>query len=52
MYGYGNQFGKISGSGSPSAGAILAAAYKVRVEADSGTYENGGCLVSFLNSLQ
>lgn len=51
MYGYGYQYGKISG-GAASAGAILAAAYKVRVEADSGTYENGGCLVSFLNSLQ
>ena len=50
MYGYGYQYGKISGGLSPA--QILAAAYKARVEADGGTYENNGCLVSFLNSLQ
>ena len=35
MYGYGYQYGKISG-GTASAGAVLAAAYKARVEADGG----------------
>ena len=50
MYGYGYQYGKISG-GTASAGAVLAAAYKARVEANGGTYENNGCLVSFLNSI-
>jgi len=52
MYGYGYQYSKISVSGTASAGAVLAAAYKARVEADGGTYENNSCLVSFLNSLQ
>jgi len=48
MYGYGYQYSKISGG---SIGATLAAAYKARVEADGGTYENGSCLTTFLNSL-
>lgn len=47
MYGYGFKYRKVG-----SIGDTLAAAYKVRVEADGGTYENNGCLVSFLNSLQ
>lgn len=49
MYGYGYQYSKISGGLSPA--QILAAAYKARVEADGGTYENGSCLTTFLNSL-
>lgn len=48
MYGYGYKYGRKFGI---SQGAILADAYKTRVEADGGTYENNGCLVSFLNSL-
>lgn len=46
---YGYQYGGISGG---SIGATLAAAYKARVEADGGTYTNGSCLVTFLNSIQ
>jgi len=48
MYGYGYQYGKISGGG---IGQVLADAYKARVLADGGTYENNSCLVSFLNSI-
>ena len=48
MYGYGRQYGKIFGG---SIGQTLADAYKARVEADGGTYENNSCLVSFINSL-
>jgi hypothetical protein len=50
MYGYGYQYSTIKG-GELSQGEILAAAYKARVEADGGTYTNGSCLVTFLNSL-
>tara|TARA_R110000868_G_scaffold108761_1_gene296598 strand:- start:1186 stop:2301 length:1116 start_codon:yes stop_codon:yes gene_type:complete len=49
MYGYGYQYGTIKGG---SIGATLAAAYKARVEADGGTYENANCLINFLNDLQ
>ena len=48
MYGYGRQYGKIFGG---SIGQTLADAYKARVLADGGTYENNSCLVSFLNSI-
>jgi len=50
MYGYGYQYSTIKG-GELSQGEILAAAYKARVEADGGTYENASCLTTFLNSL-
>ena len=52
MYGYGYKYGKRIGEFTPSPGSALADAYKTRVEADSGTYENNGCLITFLNSLQ
>jgi len=48
MYGFGFQYGKISGG---SVGETLAAAYQTRVEDDGGTYENGPCLVAALNRL-
>ena len=45
--------GSISGlGGGGSIGASLAVDYRLRVLADGGTYENGACLVPFLNSLQ
>jgi len=44
--------GSISGlGGGGSIGSTLAAAYRTRVLADGGTYENGACLTTFLNSL-
>jgi len=48
MYGFGFQYGKISGG---SVGETLAKAYQTRVEDDGGTYENGPCLVASLNRL-
>jgi len=36
---------------SSDAGAALALAYKTRVEADGGTYENNTCVVAALNNL-
>jgi hypothetical protein len=47
MYGYGFQYGKISGS----VGATVFKAYKARAEADGGTVENDACAIAFLNNL-
>lgn len=52
MFGFGFGFGFKSYGGAPkSEGQILADAYKVRVEADGGVYENNDCVVSFLDNL-
>jgi len=48
MYGYGFQYSKID-TGTP--GQVIALAYKLRVIADGGVYENNTCLVRFLNNL-
>ena len=48
MYGYGFQYSKID-TGTP--GQVIALAYKLRVIADGGVYENNTCLVRFLNKI-
>ena len=49
MFGFGFGFGfKSYGVG---VGKELALAYKLRVIADGGVYENNTCLVRFLNNL-
>ena len=50
MFGFGFGFG-FKSYGSASEGEILADAYKIRVEADGGTYENETCLIAALNYL-
>jgi len=50
MYGYGYQYSAIiSGGGNPA--AALFAAYKSRVETDSGTVENDSCTITFLEEI-
>ena len=48
MYGYGYQYGKVSGV---SIGAELFEAYKLRVLADGGVVENRSCTIAFLNKI-
>ena len=50
MFGFGFGFG-FKSYGSTNEGEILADAYKIRVLADGGTYENGTCLIAALNDL-
>ena len=50
MYGYGYQYSAIiSGGGNPA--AALFAAYKSRVETDSGTVENDSCTITFIDTI-
>jgi len=50
MFGYGYQYGAIiSGGGNPA--AALFAAYKSRVETDSGTVENNACAITFIETI-
>jgi len=50
MYGYGYQYSAIiSGGGNPA--AALFAAYKSRVETDSGVVENNACTITFLENI-
>ena len=50
MYGYSYQYGRIIGKGGNPAAAIFAA-YKSRVETDSGTVENNACAITFIESI-
>jgi hypothetical protein len=50
MFGYGYQYSAmVSGGGNPA--AALFAAYKSRVETDSGTVENDSCTITFINTI-
>jgi hypothetical protein len=50
MFGYGYQYSAmVSGGGNPA--AALFAAYKSRVETDSGTVENDSCTITFIESI-
>ena len=53
MYGYGYQYSAIanSGSGGGNPAASLFAAYKSRVETDSGVVENNACTITFIESI-
>ena len=54
MYGYGYQYSRILGKGGgtpPSPSAALFAAYKSRVETDSGVVENNACTITFLENI-
>ena len=50
MFGFGFGFG-FKSYGTKSEGEKLAEAYKARVEADGGMYENNDCLIAALNNL-
>ena len=50
MYGYGYQYGRIIGKGGNPAAALFAA-YKSRVETDSGTVENDACTITFIETI-
>ena len=50
MFGFRFGFG-FKSYGTTSKGEKLAQAYKTRVEADGGVYENNDCLVAALNNL-
>jgi hypothetical protein len=50
MFGYGYQYSAmVSGGGNPA--AAIFAAYKSRVETDSGTVENDSCTITFINTI-
>ena len=50
MFGYGYQYSAIiSGGGNPA--AAIFAAYKSRVETDSGVVENDSCTITFIESI-
>ena len=50
MFGYGYQYSAIiSGGGNPA--AAIFAAYKSRVETDSGTVENDSCTITFIDTI-
>jgi len=54
MYGYGYQYSAIINGGSGGAvnpAAALFAAYKSRVETDSGTVENDSCTITFIENI-
>ena len=50
MYGYGYQYGTMIGS-SVNPSETLFAAYKLRVESDSGVVENNTCAITFLTTI-
>jgi hypothetical protein len=50
MFGYGYQYSAIiSGGGNPA--AAIFAAYKSRVETDSGVVENDSCTITFIDTI-
>ena len=50
MYGYGYQYSAIiSGGGNPA--AAIFAAYKSRVQTDSGVVENNACTITFIDTI-
>ena len=52
MYGYGYQYGNtILGGGGGNPAIALFAAYKTRVETDSGVVENNACTITFLENI-
>jgi len=52
MYGYGYQYGNtILGSGGGNPAAAIFAAYKSRVETDSGVVENNACTITFIDTI-
>ena len=51
MFGFRFGFG-FKNYGTKSEGEKLAEAYKTRVEADGGTYENNDCLIASLDRLE
>jgi len=54
MYGYGYQYSAIANSGSGGAvnpAIALFAAYKSRVETDSGVVENNACTITFFENI-
>ena len=52
MYGYGYQYSAIiNGGGGGNPAAALFAAYKSRVETDSGVVENNTCTITFLTTI-
>jgi len=51
MYSYGYQYGNTILGGGVNPAASLFAAYKLRVETDSGVVENNACTITFLNEI-
>ena len=49
MFGFGYQYSAIKGG--VSLGQIIFAAYKLRVESDSGVVENNTCAITFLTTI-
>ena len=50
MYGYGYQYSAIIRGGGNPAAAIFAA-YKSRVQTDSGVVENNACTITFIDTI-
>ena len=51
MYSYGYQYGNTILGGGVNPAAALFAAYKSRVETDSGVVENNACTITFLETI-